>query len=553
MKAPASPPADAARQASDVILVYAAQDGAIAAMLQEQLVAASRSTHAIRTDHEPSAEDRAALREGRALVLLLSNSSLADARFCELREEALRRRSQVVPVHVEETMADSSGSGGIRLVPDEALESFQDVTKGLARVVGKVAEILNEMSTNQDRKKLKVLVLAPAPRREHALRQKQEKEKVLAALAEAGATKELEILWVFAATFEEIAPTILRERPDIVHISGHGGVFKGDNVLAFVDDLGEIDRVQMQDIVDLFAAPPIVRQVRCLILSTCKGAPIASRVAQSLGLAIASGTEIGDEAALAFSKAFYGALVYTYVGDVATAIDEALSIARPNFRNKSEKNEKHEAPRLFRKGDAIVDLPPVLKASADVDRHLELRTEGHKINVTVDDLRRNDKIWDDRINSQKFPDQVLVLHTLADAALAEELFTVLRARNVAARLVYWDRTQMPGGALVKAEWTRQVESARAAVLLLSAKALAEPLWDEQARRILARADAGKVELFPVQLRPVALDLTDFAERSLFPESLDGQALSTLPSEERAEIWQELVRAILTRLAPKPQS
>lgn len=543
MKAPASPPADAARQASDVILVYAAQDGAIAAMLQEQLVAASRSTHAIRTDHEPSAEDRAALREGRALVLLLSNSSLADARFCELREEALRRRSQVVPVHVEETMADSSGSGGIRLVPDEALESFQDVTKGLARVVGKVAEILNEMSTNQDRKKLKVLVLAPAPRREHALRQKQEKEKVLAALAEAGATKELEILWVFAATFEEIAPTILRERPDIVHISGHGGVFKGDNVLAFVDDLGEIDRVQMQDIVDLFAAPPIVRQVRCLILSTCKGAPIASRVAQSLGLAIASGTEIGDEAALAFSKAFYGALVYTYVGDVATAIDEALSIARPNFRNKSEKNEKHEAPRLFRKGDAIVDLPPEQKKAAQ------------EVKPAAQPEANNDAPPEAKKDAPPRPPRklrVLIVHVLADADLAKELLTVMGAPHVAARLEYWDQTKMPAGSLIEEEWNRQVQAADLAVILASSDAMVDKLWNTQAEKLVALANDGKLTVLPVLLKPCLLEYSILAGRGLHPARLGRTALTSLNPTARVEVWNELVGELLTRVAPPPK-
>lgn len=537
------------------MVVYSAEDNRIATALLDQLAREVGACRPICTEHEPYAEDREALHAAQALILLLSNASLADERFCALRNLALEgRRERVVPVQIEETVAASAAAFGLPLVPREPLQTYQNLAAGLEAVCRRVGALLPspkepDPEMNEARKTLKVLFLAPAPRGEHALRQKQEKEKVLAALAEVRPA--IEVRWEFATMFEEIAPAILRESPDIVHISGHGGVYEGDNVLAFEDELGQRHLVRMDEVVALFAAALITKRVRCLILSTCKGAPIASRVAQSLGLAIASSTDISDDAALAFAKAFYGALAYAPPDNLASGIEGALEIARSIFSSLLKKGSGQAPPQLFRKGDPLVDLPtepppppPPSEQSAlppedDIGAHVHPGVVG--------------AVEEDIDAPPPGPARIIIVHVLLDGELVAELTAALRAKYVAARIEFWDLTKMPIGALIEDEWARQVATAQGAVLLASTNALADPTWDKVLNLLLARAKAGKVALFPVYLRPCALEFTPLRGRTFYPKNMGNKAMSSLSADRRSEVWSELVRDLLATFEPPRKS
>lgn len=112
--------------------------------------------------------------------------------------------------------------------------------------------------------------------------------------------------------------------PHIVHFSGHGG---DEGQLYFLLEDGKPHPVKVSAIKRLFTAlkddPIVPCALRLVVLNACYSEALATAVVGNIDCAIGMSREIGDEAAVAFSAAFYS----TIAGKrpVKTAFDFGLA------------------------------------------------------------------------------------------------------------------------------------------------------------------------------------------------------------------------------------
>jgi CHAT domain-containing protein len=114
----------------------------------------------------------------------------------------------------------------------------------------------------------------------------------------------------------------VREGYDLVHFTGHGGIWQGFPVLYFHDEEGEPEPIPQHDLVSLFrnASAGRERHPKLGVLNACRTAQqdviegtlgLAEALVQEgqLPAAIGMGYVISEEAARIFSKTFYQTLV----------------------------------------------------------------------------------------------------------------------------------------------------------------------------------------------------------------------------------------------------
>lgn len=138
----------------------------------------------------------------------------------------------------------------------------------------------------------------------------------------------------WATRLEDLRQGLLRERPQIVHFSGHGGS-KG-LVLESADGRGS-HRVGEQALEEFFAA--FHDQIRVVVLNACHSGPQAKAIARVVDCAIGTPAGIEDAAAISFSAAFYSSIAFGQ--SVQTAFDQACATLR------MEGFADHEDPELI--------------------------------------------------------------------------------------------------------------------------------------------------------------------------------------------------------------
>lgn len=109
----------------------------------------------------------------------------------------------------------------------------------------------------------------------------------------------------WAASFADLRRCLLEHDPDIVHFAGHGS---SSSDLLLLDDKGEPAPIPPAALRELFEA--VGRSVSLVVLNACFSREQASAVLDTVGLAVGMSEAIEDEAAIAFSSGFYGALAY---------------------------------------------------------------------------------------------------------------------------------------------------------------------------------------------------------------------------------------------------
>ncbi len=108
----------------------------------------------------------------------------------------------------------------------------------------------------------------------------------------------------------------MRHKPHVVHFSGHGAA--SGIALTGSDGTGRL--VPPDALANIFRA--LKDNVRVVLLNACDSAPQAEAIVSEIDCAVGMSDEIDDEAAIAFSAAFYEALGYGQ--SVQTAFDLGL-------------------------------------------------------------------------------------------------------------------------------------------------------------------------------------------------------------------------------------
>ena len=162
------------------------------------------------------------------------------------------------------------------------------------------------------RKKIKILFLAAMPHDQLRLRLDEEHREIGARIRSSECRDQLELVSEWAVRVQDLQEVLLRERPHIVHFSGHGSAGKE---LLFEDDIGHTRAVGNAALKNLFRI--LNGNTRVVVLNACYSQTQAEAITEVLDCAVGMKHEIGDAAAVAFAAAFYQALGYAQSVQVA--------------------------------------------------------------------------------------------------------------------------------------------------------------------------------------------------------------------------------------------
>jgi hypothetical protein len=178
---------------------------------------------------------------------------------------------------------------------------------------------------------VKLLFLAANPADTPRLRLDREIKAITEALQASGAGARFAVKQHWAVEDRHLQDALLTHRPDIVHLSGHGGrggapVFERDPGTRDVAPVGGLagpggEQARGAGLARVFATAR--GRVRCVVLNACHSLAAAELLASHVGCAIGVADAIDDAAALRFSWAFYNALGHG--ASVKRAFDLALA------------------------------------------------------------------------------------------------------------------------------------------------------------------------------------------------------------------------------------
>lgn len=150
---------------------------------------------------------------------------------------------------------------------------------------------------------VKILVLATNPDETTPLSLDEEVRSIDQALQQSRFRDKFELEQQWAVRVSDLQRLLLRYKPDIVHFSGHGNE-SGEIILE--DSEGNSKPVPAPALSKLFSL--LKDNIKCVVLNACYTEVQAEAISRHIGCVVGMSKAIGDEAAISFSEAFYGAL-----------------------------------------------------------------------------------------------------------------------------------------------------------------------------------------------------------------------------------------------------
>ncbi|WP_282130078.1 CHAT domain-containing protein [Roseobacter litoralis] len=138
----------------------------------------------------------------------------------------------------------------------------------------------------------------------------------------------------WAVRTDQVQMEVMNNAPDILHFSGHGDT----GLLCFEDKNGNVAAVSATAIEGLVK---LSDSVECLILNACYSESIATQVKDHVKAMIGCSVAIDDDAAIAFTRAFYRALRHGH--QYRRAFDLALNELQLNGMENEAKKYKFVA------------------------------------------------------------------------------------------------------------------------------------------------------------------------------------------------------------------
>lgn len=122
----------------------------------------------------------------------------------------------------------------------------------------------------------------------------------------------------WATRIDDLRQALSETQPQIVHFSGHGG---SEGLVLETAEGGlpqHVDAAALRRFFSVFRD-----DIRLVVLNACHSRPQAEAIAEAVGCAIGTPSRISDEAAIAFSAAFYGSIAFGH--SVQAAFDRACA------------------------------------------------------------------------------------------------------------------------------------------------------------------------------------------------------------------------------------
>jgi len=128
--------------------------------------------------------------------------------------------------------------------------------------------------------------------------------------------QDINVVHAWAIRTDQVQMEILNNAPEILHFSGHGDA----GILCFEDKDGNAAPVTAAAIEGIVK---LSETVDCVIMNACYSESVASQLVPNVKAVIGCKVSISDDAAIAFSKAFYRALAHSH--SYRKAFDLALN------------------------------------------------------------------------------------------------------------------------------------------------------------------------------------------------------------------------------------
>ncbi len=151
--------------------------------------------------------------------------------------------------------------------------------------------------------KQKILVLAANPQGTDELRLNKEIKAIEEAVWNGIERDRFTVVHKVAVKTSELQSLLRREKPRIVHFSGHG---TGKSGLVFHSENDREQLVSSQAIAALFQK--YANTVECVVLNACYSIEQAQAINQQINYVVGTIQAIRDDAAIAFSQGFYASL-----------------------------------------------------------------------------------------------------------------------------------------------------------------------------------------------------------------------------------------------------
>lgn len=150
--------------------------------------------------------------------------------------------------------------------------------------------------------KIKILFLSANPKDTGRLQIDEELRAIYAALREGGSEGLFAVAVAPALRLGELPQALLREKPDIIHFSGHGS--HGEILLAAdASSLEALSGEQLTASLRTFS-----ERTRCVVVNACFSSTVAETVAAAIPCVIGMTREVPDASAAEFAGGFYAAL-----------------------------------------------------------------------------------------------------------------------------------------------------------------------------------------------------------------------------------------------------
>jgi hypothetical protein len=160
---------------------------------------------------------------------------------------------------------------------------------------------------------IKILFIGVTPDGTPVLDLTREAETIQRRLDRAEHGRRFDVIQRWRAEASDLPGLLMRYRPQIVHVSGHGA---RDGRLYFRGPDGTAMPAESSAIAELFR---VLHGVRCVVLNACHSTEQARQIASHVDAVVGMSAEVSDEDAIVFAAGFYEALGHGK--DVQAAFD----------------------------------------------------------------------------------------------------------------------------------------------------------------------------------------------------------------------------------------
>ena len=201
-------------------------------------------------------------------------------------------------------------------------------------------EVAIQNQSNRQKSHMKILLLAANPMTSHRLRIDEEVRAIEEKVGSSKLRDAVQFRSLWATRPEDLQQALLKEDPDVVHFSGHGGGTAG--VVLHSEAGTDASLVSSAALAQLFAL--LKGNIRLVVLNACYSEEQARAIVEKIDFVVGMADSIGDDGAGAFAAAFYRGLAY------GQSVQTAFGLGRNELQLKGLMGDEAVPVLLIRKG-----------------------------------------------------------------------------------------------------------------------------------------------------------------------------------------------------------